>query len=419
MEFERDRQYGKFCLYGFLKNLRFFDPYLVLFFRELNFTFLEIGLLFSVRAVATGILEIPLGVAADVVGRRRSMIFSYGCYILSFLVFFFFSRFFVYLGAMVLFALGEAFRSGTHKAMILDYLKGRGWEKWKVHYYGRTRSWSQWGSALSSLLAALLVFYGDSFRVVFAYTVIPYLLGLLLFITYPRELEGKQADGLTSPGRTNPLTPWKEVFLALAALPKNPGARRAFLSSSLFDGFFKAQKDYIQPVIQSLALGLPLLLGFGSRERVALITGGLYFLLYTSTACITGKTGTLASRLRSLPRAMNLTYLAGVICLLAIGLTYRFGPPALAVVFFILYYMLENLRRPIALGYVTEKIKNRIMAAALSGEAQLKTLFVAVFAPLSGFLADKVGLGLTLFMAGIAAALLYPLIRVRSVEAVG
>ena len=147
--------------------------------------------------------------------------------------------------------------------------------------------------------------------------------------------------------------------------------------------------------------------------------GGLYCLLYVSAAQITGKAGTLVSRFRSLPKAMNLTYLGGIICLPAIGLSHRFGLMKLSVIFFILYYILANLRRPIALGCVTEKIKNSIMAAGLSGESQMKTLFAAILAPLSGFLADKIGLGLTLSSIGVFAVLLYPLLRVHPVEAAG
>ena len=37
---------------------------------------------------------------------------------------------------MLLFALGEAFRSGVHKAMIFEYLRLQGWEEQKVRYYG-------------------------------------------------------------------------------------------------------------------------------------------------------------------------------------------------------------------------------------------------------------------------------------------
>ena len=68
MTIPKDLMYHKFRTYGFLKNLRFFDPFLVLFFREMGLSFLEIGTLFSIREVATNLLEIPTGVIADAYG---------------------------------------------------------------------------------------------------------------------------------------------------------------------------------------------------------------------------------------------------------------------------------------------------------------------------------------------------------------
>jgi len=142
----------RFSLYGFLKNLRFFEPFIILLFREDGLSFLQIGLLYSIRDIATNIMEIPSGIYADAFGRRKSMLFSFSAYIVSFIVFYLFSGFYPFAVAMVLFAVGEAFRTGTHKALILEYLNIKGMKNQKVSYYGRTRSASQSGSAVNSLI---------------------------------------------------------------------------------------------------------------------------------------------------------------------------------------------------------------------------------------------------------------------------
>ena len=87
--FPKDRQFYKFSLYGFLKNLKFFDPFIILFFREMGFSFLEIGALFSIREIAKNVLEIPTGIIADAFGRRASMIYAFVSYISSFMIFYF------------------------------------------------------------------------------------------------------------------------------------------------------------------------------------------------------------------------------------------------------------------------------------------------------------------------------------------
>ncbi len=95
MKIKKDAQFYRFAAYGFLKNLRFFDPFLILFFREMGLSFLEIGTLISVREIATNILELPTGFIADLYGRRMSMVLSMLSYLASFMVFYLFPNFFV------------------------------------------------------------------------------------------------------------------------------------------------------------------------------------------------------------------------------------------------------------------------------------------------------------------------------------
>ncbi|MCJ7735390.1 MAG: MFS transporter, partial [Anaerolineales bacterium] len=152
-EIKKDSMFYRFSLYGFLKNLRFFDPFILLIFRSYGLSFLQIGLLYSIRNIATNFLEIPTGVLADSFGRRKAMITSFISYIFSFLILYLLVDFWSLALAMILFAFGEAFRSGTHKALILEYLKINQISDLKVAYYGLTRSASQFGSAINALIA--------------------------------------------------------------------------------------------------------------------------------------------------------------------------------------------------------------------------------------------------------------------------
>ena len=75
--FVKDLQYYKFCLYGFLKNLRLFEPFLILFLESKEITYTQIGLLYSIKMIIRVIFEIPSGIIADALGRRGTMLFSY------------------------------------------------------------------------------------------------------------------------------------------------------------------------------------------------------------------------------------------------------------------------------------------------------------------------------------------------------
>ena len=74
----------RFCLYGFLKNQRYFEPFLMLVFLNQGFSFFLIGLLYACRDLTVNILEVPSGAIADSFGRRRSMMISFLAYIASF-----------------------------------------------------------------------------------------------------------------------------------------------------------------------------------------------------------------------------------------------------------------------------------------------------------------------------------------------
>ncbi|PCJ64676.1 MAG: MFS transporter, partial [Candidatus Hydrogenedentota bacterium] len=116
----------RFCAYGFLKNQRYFEPFLLLVFLDHGLSFTAIGLLIGFRDGCMFAMELPTGAIADVLGRRKAMMVSFGAYIAAFLVFATSASLPLLFVAMFLFAMGEAFRTGTHKAIIFDWLAQEG-----------------------------------------------------------------------------------------------------------------------------------------------------------------------------------------------------------------------------------------------------------------------------------------------------
>ncbi len=404
--FRRDLQYYKFCAYGFLKNLRFFEPFIILFFVEKGFTFLQIGVFYTIREIATNILEIPTGVVADALGRRRTMVFSFASYIVSFAIFFIADSFGAFATAMVLFAFGEAFRTGTHKAMILAHLKINGWQDQKVHYYGRTRSWSQIGSAVSALIAGVIVFFSPRLSVIFAWSIIPYVLDLGLMISYPRSLDGPATKLRTGTIRATFLS----ILKQFAAAFSRPRLIRAIGNVAAYGGFFKAMKDYLQPVLNALALSLPLFMALEDRQRSAMIIGAVYAAIYLLTSSAARHSGRVADLFRNLALPLNLSLLMGLGFGLASGCLYRAELLVPAVVCYLSVYLAQNLRRPIGVAYVSDMLDDDILATALSAESQLTTLIAAVMAPLVGWLADSLGVGAALAITSAGLLALSPLL---------
>jgi len=406
--FKNDRMFPRFALYGFLKNLRFFEPFIILIFREVGLSFLQIGFLYAIRDVATNILEIPAGVYADAFGRRKSMLMAFGSYIISFLIFDFFSGFAIYAFAMILFAFGEALRTGTHKALILEHLRLNDMAHLKVEYYGRTRSFSQLGSALNALIAASLVFYRGNYRVMFLASIIPYLLDFINLAGYPKKLDGE----LLQVSRGTIKSQISTTVHSFLSLFKDKRALKAILNSSGFSGLFKASKDYLQPILENFALMMPIFLLLEDKRRSALVIGIVYFIIYLFTSFAARGAADFSKRFSSLGRAINLTFLAGAGLLLLAGLAIWQEIIWLAIVIFLLFYLLQNVRRPMNVSFISDRISNRVMASGLSVESQFTTLLTAIFAPILGALADRFGIGVALMVLAAGVFFMFILARV-------
>ncbi|MBT3756035.1 MAG: MFS transporter [Candidatus Cloacimonetes bacterium] len=404
----KNLQLFKFSAYGFLKNQRFFDIFIFLFFLEQGISFLQIGTLIAIREIALLILEIPTGFVADSLGRRKSMIFAFLSYILSFIFFFFFPGFFLYIIAMIFFALGDAFRTGTHKAMILHYLKMNDLLHLKVEYYGYTRSWSQMGSALAALIAGGIVLYSGEYKYIFLCSIIPYILALILMFTYPKELDGERES---KEGFLNNITHnFQITFTSLKLSFKEPLLRRALVNSAIFDGLFKTVKDYMQPILKMVVLSVPFLLGINKRESI--IISIVYCFFYILTSYASRNSGKLKDRFPSLSVAVNHTYIAGILLVLCAGVFYIVELNIIIIILFIIFFILQNLRRPINIGFISDNISHDVMASGLSVESQLKTIFVAIMSPLMGFIADSINIGAAFIILSSLTLLIFPLIKV-------
>ncbi|MFW6119765.1 MAG: MFS transporter [Petrotogales bacterium] len=402
MAVKKDKQFYKFASYGFLKNLRFFEPFIILFFRQMDFSFLQIGILFSIREVSTNLLELPTGFIADLYGRKISMVFAMISYIISFIVFFFFPQFLVYAIAMVLFGLGEALRSGTHKAMILEHLRINNALDTRAEYYGSTRAASQMGSAINSLLAATIVFWSGNYRVVFLAALIPYLGNLFNLASYPKELDGDIKKKSK-----------KETFKDFFSIFKDKYSLKGIFNSTVFDAFFKTISVYLQPVLQGLALSLPLLLDFENEKRTAVIVGIAYFFIYLATSYASKNADRISKKAGNIETAINVMFLIGAILIILSGIFHYLDIRIVTVIMFMGLYVLQNLRRPLNISYISGKISHKTMASGLSAESQLKTILMAVLAPIIGFLADSIGIAFALVLSGLIMAGLFFLVRLR------
>lgn len=407
--FKRDIQYYKFCLYGFFKNLRFFDPFLILFLLSKDISFLEIGILYSVKEVIIMIMEIPSGIISDALGRKKTLIISFIAYIISFIIFYSSSNYITILMAMIAFAFADAFRTGVHKAMIFQYLKVNNWGSYKVDYYGKTRSWSQSGSAISAVIAAFFVYFSGNYEIIFLVSIIPYLINMALVFSYPNYLDGEESK--TS--KNNLKQRFKDIIRAAIISISSFKFLSILTNLSVFTGYYRAVKDYIQPIIVYLAIGLPFFVYMTDEKRIAIIIGFIYSILFTFSAIASKNSGKFTAKFSNYLKPMNITLLIGFVIGVSIGVSTFFDNFIVAIIGFVLIILLENLRKPIGIGLVADISNDKAMATTLSISSQAKSVFAAIMAPLLGYFADLYNPGISVAILSCILILLLPVFWLR------
>ena len=385
--FNKTKQYYKFCFYGFLKNLRFFDAFFILFLVDKGISYTEIGLLYAIREIFINIFEIPSGIIADAFGRKYSLMFSFIAYIISFIIFYLAKSFWIFAFAFILYGVGEAFRSGTHKGMIMDYLKLNNWSNQKIDYYGHTRACSQKGSALSSLIAGILVFFSGSYQNIFLFSIIPYLINLILIWSYPEELN--KSSVLKSSSKKSSV---KLTFNSFLKIIKQPNVLKIINASAVHSAYLKAVKDYIQPLMVNIALIIPFLTDIDVNKKNGLIIGVLYFAIYL----LTSKASQFASKAVDKKRnsISYITLISGFTLGILSGVFFYYNLWILSFIAFVGIYLIENLRKPILTGFISDNVPNEILTSVMSVQSQLKTVITAVLAFTFGLIADNFGISI-------------------------
>lgn len=375
----------RFSLYGFLKNQRYFEQFLLLAFLEKGLSFFQIGILIGFREICTNLFEIPSGAIADLYGRRRAMIFSFCAYIASFAMFAISKSILMLFGAMFFFGLGDAFRTGTHKAMIFDWLRLQGRSDEKTKIYGFTRSWSQMGSAVSVLIASALVFYRGNFIDIFWFSIIPYFLNIVNFLGYPKELDGdKQSDfSLKVVARL--------LGSALKQSVQFPPLRRLVFEGMGFEGMYKASKDYLQPILEKTAIALPILIALDVSKRTALLVGGVYFVLYFLSSFASRNSHRVSDWRGGDEGAAQFMWWIDLALFALLIPTLWFGWYPAIIALFVGLALLQNFWRPGLISRFDAQSTPEMGATILSIESQSKSLAMIILAPLLGWLVDTVG----------------------------
>ncbi|UYP45062.1 hypothetical protein NEF87_001347 [Candidatus Lokiarchaeum ossiferum] len=376
----------KFKFYGFFKNLQFFEPYLLLIFINWGYSFFQIGIFVMIREIFTYLFEIPSGIMADKYGKKNELLLCFLFYILSFFLYFLGPGWFAVIFASILYGLGEAFRSGTHKAMELQWMEKKGLLKYKAYIYGKTRSWSLYGSTLNSVLAIVIVFFIPAEKWIFLLATIPFILDFLLISSYPSYMNIKLEKSKLK---------WhqqlKQDFLDLFTVFKNRRLRKGVFTSATFDSIFKSLKDYIQPIIKIFIVAILINYSLDETQEdfyIKLILGIIYAIFYLVSSFSSKNAYNVIQRIKNTKRTIDLLFDFFAILLLLEAIFMWLKVPILIILIYMVIYGVYNLRRPMLVGYIGELAPKNQRATVLSVESQIKSFLTFLLAPILGIIVD-------------------------------
>lgn len=386
-EISRNRQIIKFSLYGFFKNLKFFEPYLYIYLISCGINLFQIGILISIREIVINIFEIPSGLISDFFGRKKELYLCFIFYIISFVFFYSGASFFIISTGMVFFGLGKAFRSGTHKAMIYSYLEQKGWQEYKTFVYGKTRSMSLTGSAISAVSSVILILYLPANRYIFLISTLPLILDFILISTYPNSLDKCDINHSRSK---------KELIKdSFSHLWKGRILKRLIIGNGMFEASVNCTKSLIQPIIKVAVLssGFIIIAKFNANDNVKIFLGLTYGLFYIISS-FASRNAYKLKRWFSGENILNGMYI--LLASILLILSFLINKPVLIILSFIFIFCFQNIRTPVYIDIIGSYMQKYERATFLSVSSQIKSLLTVILAPIIGFIAEKMSLSYAL-----------------------
>jgi len=383
------KQIPKFYLTEFLKTQRFFIPVMILFLQFHKLTYTEIFILYAIQSFFVFLMEIPSGVFADQFGKKTALIVSRASVIPAYALFAFAESFWPFLVAMIFMAINKAFKSGTHKAYIFDYLKQYNLDTIPSEVFGKSKFWARLGEASASAaggwIAAKL-----GFNMVFLFTLIPAVLNLINTLTYERLEEKHITFSLESH--------YGHIRSALQEIKNQTIVFRLILNSAIFVSCIETAEKFFQPYM--------------IQARIPTEWFGLIYMVIMAITAFGSRYAYLLEGKFSRTKIANVAGYMGAIPVVVLGL--KFITMWGIFLFFIIFF-LKTARRPAILTELNYHISSEKRATILSIDSLIRALLLFAFLPVAGYISDTFSIYTVLLIIGgllILNQILFPIPRV-------
>ncbi|MCM1258511.1 MAG: MFS transporter [Roseburia sp.] len=143
----------------FLSNLNMQSSIWVLYLAFCGLNLAEIGVLEGIYHFTSVVCEIPSGVVADLLGRKRSMILSRVCAAISCILMLLSESFWLFALSFIIQAMGNNFNSGSEEALVYDSMKYLGQEEEYIGVCGRLNMVLEVSQGIATVAGGILAEY--------------------------------------------------------------------------------------------------------------------------------------------------------------------------------------------------------------------------------------------------------------------
>lgn len=371
-----------FIIYRILKAFVFIYSVIVLYYRSFGLNFTTLMIISSAESIVQLVFEIPSGILADILGKKRIVILGLVCNMVAFIFWIVHPGFILFFLAEIVAAFGDACISGADGAIIYNKFVSHGQEESYRLFQGRVSAILWIVSAIASVASGVLFRQNKYFPFVLSAVFI--LCALLAFLRIKTEpiIENANAE--------------------LDAQEKEPVFRQIREHFRINLKLFWSDKKLLTVLLLSAVITLgasnaiylsqELLTSMGLDVRFL----GIVFLVGKVTASMGAA---LSEKFeKKLKRGFLYTILmmiGSVLCILVLNNLY------LSFVVLLIIYFCLGLSGPMIMTEVFRcgNNENRATIGSASGFADALVLVLAD--PLLGYAADKLGLTLSYGLLGI------------------
>lgn len=354
----------KVGLIHFFSTLYFYLPVLTIYYQRRGLNFLQINSLWGIITATIFLAEIPTGVIADKIGRKKSIVIALVLQLVGEIAFIFAQSYLHFILISIIAGLGFAFQSGCIQALVYDSLKESGKEKDMAKASGLTGAFYQSGHILGAIFSSLIVANLEPSRITLAIILtaisVAMALGVSLLIKEPK-LDYVHSEE----------SPLKIVKESIKLIRTNQSLKRIVWLGVLTTPFVGYLRNFHPPYFQAAevpSVWLGLSLGIGGI-----------------LAALSSKYAYKFEAVFGVAKGMLLATLIPGLVYLLMALTLG---PALAVLLFVFNFGFMNVQEPLLADYYNRHIRSEIRATALSTINMISSLYIALMGLVIGWAAD-------------------------------